>query len=279
MEDSNERVVQCIQGANPFFISRVSDNISKVSLHSLMGVPLPPQRISLMQTHDGIYCTSENDVELYTRLYNKGMKESTYISCFDTLYAAEQNAYLQIKAQSKGLDYRVLEPFYMLEEGLKPWSHELLGKKVLIIHPFVETFKEQMAKGWSFFEDRSIFLPGQELLYYKAYNTLANNRLHKNWFETFRIMCNDIKALDFDVALLGCGGYGIPLCQYIHGTLKKSAIYVGGGLQLLFGVSGKRWLTQPIIKREAGRPGSLWTRPSEAERIQGNTMIEGGCYW
>ncbi len=92
-------------------------------------------------------------------------------------------------------------------------------------------------------------------------------------------MCKDIKELDFDVALLGCGGYGIPLASYIRNTLKKSAIYVGGGLQLLFGVTGKRWLTHPIIRRESEREDSLWTRPSEAEKIHQNTMIEGGCYW
>jgi len=244
-----------------------------------MGVKPPMQRISLMQTHDGIYCNEEGDVELYTRLYNKGILASTYISCFDGLYVQEQNAYLSQKKMERGLDFRVLEPFYLLEEGIRPWTYELLGKKVLIIHPFVETFQEQMKKGWSFYEDRSIFQPGQELLYYKAYNTLANNRIHKNWFETFRLMCADLKGLDFDIALLGCGGYGIPLCSYIQGTLKKSALYVGGGLQLLFGVNGKRWLNQPIIKRESDRQGSLWTRPSEAERPQGNTMIEGGCYW
>jgi len=269
-----------IDGLNqPLFVARVSDNISKVSLALLEGKEPPTQRILLMQTHDGIYCTSKNDVELYARLYNRGMMNSTYISCFDGLYAQEQNAYLARKQQAKGLDFRVLEPFYLLEERLEPWTHRLLGKKVLIIHPFVESFQEQMNRGFSFFKDRSIFLPGQELIYYKAFNTLANHRLHKNWFETFSIMCREIKALDFDVALLGCGGYGIPLCDFIHSTLKKSAIYVGGGLQLLFGVNGKRWLNQPLIKRESEREGSLWTRPKEEEKIQGNTMIEGGCYW
>ena len=57
---------------------------------------------------------------------------------------------------------------------------------------------------------------------------------------TFEMMCDDISKIDFDVALLGCGGYGLPLCNYIRHTLGKSAIYVGGGLQLLFGVMGSR---------------------------------------
>jgi hypothetical protein len=279
LEESNEKIVECIRDTKPFLISRISDNISKVSLSILNNGTPHSHQISLMQTHDGVYCNSYKDVELYARLYNKGILESTHISCFDTLYSHEQNAYLAAKQVEKGLDYRVLEPFYMIEERIRPWSYELLGKKVLIISPFVQTFQEQMERGWTFFEDCSIFQPGQEIAYYKAFNTLANNRIHKNWFETFSIMCKDIRAMDFDVALLGCGGYGIPLCSYIYGTLKKSAIYVGGGLQLLFGVNGKRWLNQPIIKRESERSGSLWTRPSKEEQIQNRGIIEGGCYW
>ena len=278
LEDSNKHLINCIQKKEPFFISRISDNVSKISLNYLNGVSPHPQRIKLMQILDGIYCTSHSDVEFYTRLYNKGIMASTYISCFDGLYTTEQNDYLKRKGAELGLDYRVLEPFYLLEAGIRPWTHELLGKKVLIIHPFVETFQEQMRKGFSFFEDKSIFLPGQELLYYKAFNTLANNRIHKNWAETFSIMCKDIEALDFDVALLGCGGYGIPLCSFIY-EMKKSAIYVGGGFQLLFGVNGKRWLNHSIVKQESERSGSLWNRPSEAETITGNTMVEDGCYW
>jgi len=136
-----------------------------------------------------------------------------------------------------------------------------------------------MDNNFTFYKDKSIFKPGQEMLYYKTFNTLANNRIHKNWFETFSIMCKDIKNIDFDIAILGCGGYGLPLCDYICNTLHKSAIYVGGGLQLLFGIKGKRWINHPIIKRESERENSGWKTPSENETIKGNTMIEGGCYW
>jgi len=279
LENSNKRIIQCINSANPFFISRINDNSSKVSLSYLNNTPLNPREVNIMQTNDGIYCNKQEDVELYAKLYNKGIKSSTYISCFDTLYARQQNMYLQYKGMDKGLDYRILEPFYLLEEGIVPWSHSLLGKKILIIHPFVETFQEQMKKGWSFFKDRSIFQPGQEIIYYKAYNTLVNNHIHKNWFDTFSRMCKDIKELDFDIALLGCGGYGIPLCSFINGTLNKSCIYVGGGLQLLFGVTGSRWLNHPIIKRESEREGSLWTQPNANEHLKNYKYIEGGCYW
>ena len=47
-------------------------------------------------------------------------------------------------------------------------------------------------------------------------------------------MCQEIKKLDFDIALLGCGGYGLPLCNFIIKDMDKSAIYIGGGLQIIW---------------------------------------------
>ena len=35
-------------------------------------------------------------------------------------------------------------------------------------------------------------------------------------------MCQEIKKLDFDIALLGCGGYGLPLCNFIKKDMDKS---------------------------------------------------------
>ena len=88
-------------------------------------------------------------------------------------------------------------------------------------------------------------------------------------------MCNDISKIEFDIALLGCGGYGLPLCNYIKTKLGKSAIYIGGGLQLLFGVTGSRWDTHPII----GKFKCNFIRPSENERCRNLRTIENGCYW
>lgn len=56
-------------------------------------------------------------------------------------------------------------------------------------------------------------------------------------------MCDDIKKLDFDVALLSCGGYGNHLSYFIYKEMNKSALYIGGGLQIWFGIMGKRWET------------------------------------
>ena len=44
----------------------------------------------------------------------------------------------------------------------------------------------------------------------------------------------------FDVAIIGCGAYGMPLAAMLK-QAGKQAIHLGGATQLLFGIKGKRW--------------------------------------
>ena len=286
IEESNKIFTDLITHSldKPFFIARLAGDATNVSLALLQ--KRTPSTIDLkhLQTNAGIYCNNESDIELYAKVHNNAILASTHLACFPSLCTYTQHEYLRMKGQNKGLHNRALEPFYMIQSGSSdiPWTHALKVKKVLIINPFVESFKRQMDRGFTFFntteQSKQIFLPGQEFVYYRSYNTLAGNRLHKNWFETFSIMCKDIKALDFDIALLGCGGYGLPLCNFIN-KMGKSAIYIGGALQLLFGVSGNRWTSHDIIGNVSKLPGNLWTRPIDEEKVSGGNTVEGACYW
>ena len=81
----------------------------------------------------------------------------------------------------------------------------------------------------------------------------------------------------FDIALCSCGGYGNLVCAELY-KLDKSAIYVGGVLQMFFGIYGNRWLTErPDVLRLF--MNQHWSRPSETEKPQGHNLIENGCYW
>ena len=92
-------------------------------------------------------------------------------------------------------------------------------------------------------------------------------------------MTNDISKLEFDIALLGCGGYGLPLCEFIKSKMNKSAIYIGGGLQLLFGVMGKRWESYPFWHKIIRENNTKFIRPSNNEILKNNHLVEEGCYW
>jgi hypothetical protein len=53
-------------------------------------------------------------------------------------------------------------------------------------------------------------------------------------------------------------------------------MYIGGALQLFFGVIGKRWFDNKEI---ISLVNDHWIRPSQEERPLNHTKVEKGCYW
>jgi hypothetical protein len=278
ISSSNNILNELIMKKDPFLIVRIGYAVGIVTSCIEQNMQPPPKQISQLQTHDGIYCTSMDDVKIYTQEYSNAIKNATYLAAFPSLYIKVQNFF--IKQYSKNvLHNRVLEPFHSILENDTPWTHGLLGKKILIVNPFIDSMKKQMDNNFQMFKNNKIFLDGQEIIYYKPFNCLANNRPHKNWIETCEIMKESISKLDFDIALLGCGGYGLPLSNFIYSKLNKSAIYIGGGLQLLFGIMGGRWENQPMWKKIMDESESQFIRPSNDEIIKNKDTIENACYW
>lgn len=159
----------------------------------------------------------------------------------------------------------------------EPWTRALKGHKVLVIHPFAKTIESQYKKRELLFPSNPDILPEFELQTIKAVQTLADEEDERfaTWFEAFDWMKSEIKSRDFDIALLACGAYGFPLASYIK-TLGKTAVHVGGDLQMLFGILGQRWEEFPITQRLVNEH---WVRASEEEKPKGADKVEGACYW
>lgn len=161
-----------------------------------------------------------------------------------------------------------------------PWSQILEGKKVLVIHPFVETIEEQYKNRELIFEKNPKVLPQFELITMKPVQGLADSRFelpYSNWFEALEDMKSQINNTDFDIAIIGAGAYGIFLAHHCK-MIGKQAVHLGGVTQLLFGITGKRWETeQPQVVKDV--INEYWVRPAENEKPKGLDKVEGGCYW
>lgn len=155
------------------------------------------------------------------------------------------------------------------------WSQSLKGKKVLVIHPFAKTIREQYEKNRSrlFGEYSDYVLPEfASLQVIQAVQTIAGNRAgFETWFDALEYMEREIDKCDFDVALIGCGAYGFPLAAYCK-KIGKQGIHIGGPLQLYFGIKGKRW-------ENYGFYNEYWVNPDESEKPKNLEKVEGGCYW
>lgn len=166
-----------------------------------------------------------------------------------------------------------LEPY---SNCSSPWSSALEGKKVLVVHPFASTIKKQYEKHRDIFPGTNV-LPDMELIVYKAVQTAAGakDRRFYNWFQALEYMYNEIKIIDFDVAILGCGAYGMPLAAKLKND-GKIAIHLGGATQVLFGIKGNRWDNNEYI---SAFYNDNWCRPSKDETPKNVKVVENGCYW
>lgn len=154
-----------------------------------------------------------------------------------------------------------------------PWTQVLEGKKVLVIHPFEASISQQYAKRKRLFQNRNT-LPKFELTIMKAVQSLGGCSEFKTWFDALESMKAGIDASDFDIALIGAGAYGLPLGAHVK-SIGKKAVHLGGALQTLFGIYGKRHLT----KGDTSLINDYWIRPLDCDRIENYKTVEDGCYW
>lgn len=60
------------------------------------------------------------------------------------------------------------------------------------------------------------------------------------WFDAPRCKKDEMDKVPYKVCLIGCSAYGFPLSAHAK-RQGKQAVHIGGALQLLFRIKGKRW--------------------------------------
>jgi hypothetical protein len=165
-----------------------------------------------------------------------------------------------------------IEPFF----SDRPWTRALEGKTVLVVHPFAETIVQQYTKRDQIFSNG--LLPEFKLKVIKAVQTVAGEESNfKDWFEALESMKSQIDNIEYDICIIGCGAYGLPLAAHVKRAGKKS-IHMAGATQLLFGIKGKRW-EQFLVWPYTNLFNEHWVRPGENEKPKNASSVEGACYW
>jgi len=170
-----------------------------------------------------------------------------------------------------------LNPYF----SKNPWTRVLKGKKILVVHPFTKTINKQFHKKRELLFDNKDILPDFELKTVQAVQTHGGNSDEfADWFEALDFMKDEINKHEYDICLIGAGAYGFPLAAHVKRSGKK-AVHLGGALQLLFGIRGKRW-EDPNLNEDynfAELMNGYWVRPSEEETPDSAENVEGACYW
>jgi hypothetical protein len=233
-----------------------------------------------MRINAGIFPSS---VRTSVKFSKRSLQDIPFIDLLGSFQYYEKFMPLQINCERVHLE--TLYPFFVKN----PWTKALKGKKVLVIHPFDISIQKQYNKRKLLFKNKEI-LPEFELITLKAVQSIAGTNVpFKSWFEALKYMENKITSIDFDICILGCGAYGMPLAAHVK-RMDKKAIHLGGGTQLLFGIKGKRWEQQYERNREY-RPNEIininyidlfnenWAYPAIQEKPKNASKVENGCYW
>lgn len=233
-----------------------------------------------MQQWSGFFPPTPDNMQKFGDIMMNDIKELDLLGCWIT-----NEAWFASDLKSvKKVHLRLLEPFWAKD----PWTRYLNGKRVVIVHPFKEDILMQYNNHRSYlFSNPNILPKFSSLRVIKAVQSLGGeNNGFKDWFEALQWMKDEIDKEDYDVCLIGCGAYGFPLAAHVK-RRGKQGIHLGGALQLLFGIKGKRWEDPNYGVIEWGIPygsyttliNKYWIRPGNVGRPQNAQQVEGGCYW
>jgi hypothetical protein len=220
----------------------------------------------------GFFPLDDRSLDAFSELYLNELGQADLMGVWFNLYEdVICNTYCRDACL---VDFDCLEPFRFRD----PWSSRLAGKKVLVVHPFVESIQKQYAeKRRLLFADPAV-LPEFELKTVRTVQSIAGTKVDfATWFDAYRHMCDEIAKSDFDVCIIGAGAYGLPLAAFAKG-MGKQAIHLGGVTQILFGIKGRRW-EELYADTTAKLFNEHWVRPLESETPSNKEMIEKGCYW
>jgi len=261
---------KAIREKTPFLASRIGFTEARC-LAGAKHSSCPSQYIlDIIWRYSGVFPATAEQFNEFAVTYKNALKEVDLLGLIKTLAEAELAAIC--RPEMATCELGSLEPY--LHEC--SWSRYLEGLRVVVIHPFVETIRRQYSENREQLFIKKDILPVFDLLLVKAPQTLAGNTAgYTSWSDAYRRTCDQIQQLQFDVAILGCGAYGLPLGACVK-TMGRVAIHLGGATQLMFGISGKRWLSNPAFR---ALMTSAWCRPSQNEMPSGAEKVEEGCYW
>jgi hypothetical protein len=225
-----------------------------------------------MQQWSGFFPPTEANIVQFCQLMQEDMK---WIDVLGS-WLGDEHYFASKLSNSVSVELELLSPYFSKD----PWTKALAGKKVLVVHPFAEQIEYQYQRRKLLFANPDI-LTDFELSTIKAVQSLGGeDNGFQNWFSALNWMKAEMDKQDFDICLIGCGAYGFPLAAHAKRAGKK-AVHMGGGLQLLFGIKGKRW-ENPNYNKDynyAALMNEYWVRPGENLKPKNAENVEGACYW
>ncbi len=262
-----------------------------IELESLAaGMAIHHDQVAVLERNAGIFPTTPESIKVWQQEYGKAVKESDILAVgwYAPLQKVESHLLHRIGWSGIPVKLRSFEPYYV--DPSFRWSQELAGQDVCVVSSFAETASKQVSNKreeiWKNFSVSSLLPSSTKWHWIKTGYApiLAQGQATwmdaldedvSSWMEVVKKLEEKVLETGAKVVLLGCGGLAMILGRRLK-EKGKICIVLGGAIQVLFGIRGKRWAHHSII---SSFWNDAWVWPSEEETPGGAKEVEGACYW
>lgn len=269
-ENGNRMIYDLITAGKPAAVMRLGSTETNCAYPWMVG-----QKVSDEALERGLYCAGIFPADIsHNEEFSKRYLESARMADIMALCDVykEKRIVDEYCSEAKFIRARSIEPYYYNS----PWTKALEGKKVLIVHPFVESIERQYCNRRYLFLNKDVLPEFASIQFVKTVQSAAGAKTEfDSWSHALEYMCDSIQKKDFEIAIVGAGAYAMPICAHIK-QMGKIAIQMSGATQILFGIKGKRWDTNPVISKFYNE---YWVRPLKSETPPEIQKVEGGSYW
>lgn len=264
----NDAVRKVIEAGEPAALGKIGSLEAEAVSCFLRRSDYPAVLRRQMLDNVGIHPADRDSLDAFCRTYLEAIDQ------FDVLAARGHPGETQIINRVRN---RKLVRLRSFESWLhpRPWSAALHGKRVLVITPFARSVLSQFQRRASIWRDPTV-LPAFELRVIRMPLSpgLVPPR-HRNWQERLQDLLEDCDRAPYDILLVGAGGLSVPLVGHAR-KQGKIGFHLGGHMQILFGITGRRWDRDRVLQ---GLQTPAWVRPTGDEAPPTISKVEQGCYW
>lgn len=214
--------------------------------------------------------------EQWKKIYIESIKDCdvlAYVYTCNSFFTAVGDTLTSLKIYKPMIPYFEFPEFYL--KFMEVLSKQ--NKKIGIISSFYKDILEQSKKINLIYPNFKI--NPDMFVIIESYNTCNDNvsEGHKNWEFTLNDLGKRVlEHRDVNHWFISCGCYGLPL-QSILKKNGKNSIYVGGLLQILFGIMGKRWDTRPEVIKNVNIHWKT-SQYLDIKTLSNLQNVESGCY-
>lgn len=249
--------------------NRVGTTELKVLLHVLKkGTNLPAKIRAEAQYGAGFYYGTRAELIRFCDQMLSIHENDNFIASFPTV---RQKAYEEILnyTPEKRLQLGHFEPYKFKDNFFSYFE----GNEITIVSSFSNSIRTQIPK---FKRLHKYIHEDVKFRLVEAPKTNAGFRYDGiTWQSRLQSLVNQCERAGNQHILIGAGSYG-PILASELSTRGYTSVVVGGGIQLLFGIYGRRWYNREDFQKLFN---GNWVWPVDEDIPHGHELVENSCYW